>query len=98
LMLAREGLQDVREGFASIQGELVALRESLQMKAELVRHQGVYWTRGDPDPWCPHCWEHEQRAVHMNPTAVLAGRLCECKRCSYSVNIDNVAPPKKWPK
>ena len=104
LMGVRENLQDIREAMTALEEEkaqslqrIRELEESLKLKAVLVRHQGVYWSKGDSDPWCPNCWENEQRAVHMNPTAVLAGRLCVCQRCDYNVNLDNVSPPKQWP-
>ena len=104
LMGVREDLQNLRELVsqeadekARLEEKISSLEKSLALKAALVRHMGVYWAQGDSDPWCPNCWEHEQRAVHMNPTAVLAGRICACQRCDYSINLDNVSPPKNWP-
>lgn len=105
LMALREHLQVVREAFLELRDENANLGQRIrdlergsEMRANLVRHMGVYWAKGDPDPWCPNCWENEQRATHMNPTAVLAGRLRSCPRCNYDVNVDSIRPPEKWPK
>lgn len=104
LLEARERLASMQEALLAWQKqrqererEMEQLRDSVRLAPQLVRHHGVYWRKGDPDPWCPYCWEHDQIAVHLNPTDVLAGRLLSCQRCSYSVNQDFVAPPKKWP-
>jgi len=103
LLDARENLQSLREEIATLDDErskqserIDELVRSMRLTPELVRHMGVYWVKGDSDPWCPHCWEHEQRAVHLNPTDILAGRLCVCKRCEHSINLDNATPPKEW--
>ena len=105
LMEVRENLQVVRESFAELKeaktdlaARVADLEKSFASKHELVRHMGIYWKKGDPDPWCPNCWENQQRATHMNPTAVLAGRLRVCGVCNFDVNLDNVRPPAKWPK
>ncbi len=105
LMDLREHLQVIREGFSDLKEENLGLRGRVaeleaggEMRAKLVRHAGVYWAKGDSDPWCPNCWENEQCATHLNPSAVLAGRLGVCARCNYDVVLDNVAPPDKWPK
>ena len=98
LQVVRESFVDVKEKNAELAARVAELEQSLVSKHELVRHMGVYWKMGDPDPWCPSCWENEQRATHMNPTTVLAGRLRVCAICNYDINFDNVRPPSKWPK
>lgn len=102
LLQAREALSDIEDDLRGqadqatrLAEELQTLQQSLRNQPELVRHKGVYWQQGDPDPWCPTCWEHDQRALHLNPD-VLAGRLVTCKRCTYAINLDNAKPPKKW--
>jgi len=98
LQVIRESFADLKEARADLAGRVTELEASFATKHELVRNMGVYWKKGDPDPWCPNCWENVQRGSHMNPTAVLAGRLGVCTVCNYDVNLDNVRPPAKWPK
>ena len=104
LMDIREKLGSVRESVLVVREDNLALLEriktlegSLHIRATLVRNKGVYWAEDDPDPWCPNCWEHQQRAVHLNRSDLMAGRLCTCVTCQYSVNLDHTAPPKDWP-
>lgn len=97
LLQARENLQDIAEGIGALQDEQRALKQSLELKPQLVPHKGVYWKRDDPDPWCARCWEVDHRAVHLGRSDVLAGRLLTCPRCGASVNLDFVSPPKRWP-
>lgn len=103
LMELRESLQVIREAVTELTEERQALKDrvasleaSLVLKAELIRHAGVYWKRDDPEPWCPNCWENHQRAVHLNKSNVLAGRLMECSVCHFDVNMDTLSrPPAK---
>jgi hypothetical protein len=103
LQTVRDKLGDLREAVVELREENVELRErvrtleaSFGKREELVRHKGVYWVRRDPDPWCPVCWEKDQAALHLNRTDLLAGRLCQCPKCGYNVNLDNAYPPREW--
>ena len=100
---ARDKLRDLRDAVVTLREENAELRErvrtleaSFGKREELVRHKGVYWVRGDPDPWCPVCWEKDQRSLHLARTDILAGRLCQCPHCGYNANLDNVYPPREW--
>ncbi len=104
MMTARENLQFLREKLADLQDErkeleaqLEELKKTLSQRGKMVRSSGVYFVKGDADPWCPKCWEAEQKALHLNPSGLMGGRLVRCTRCDYSINLDNVTPPKKWP-
>jgi hypothetical protein len=98
---ARESMLELREKQAALEAEKAELIRRVEAAAPdplapaLVRHTGVYWAQGDPDPWCPSCWETDRKALHLNPTGLMAGRMVECRRCHYSINLDNVTPPKK---
>jgi hypothetical protein len=103
LMTARENLMSLREAFADLdaakqklRARVETLEASLVAKPDLVRHKGVYWVRGDAEPWCPQCWEKDHVALHLNRTDLLAGRLCVCSRCNYNVNLDHTYPPREW--
>jgi hypothetical protein len=97
LQLVRESFGDLRDQTRSLAERVRELEQSLEASPELVRSAGVYWKKNDPDPWCPICYDKDQRTVHLNATAVLAGRLLNCPVCNFDVNRDNVQPPKKWP-
>jgi hypothetical protein len=92
----REAVLALREENADLHERVRTLEVSFTKRHELVRHKGVFWERGDPDPWCPVCWEKDQAALHLNRTDLLAGRLCQCPRCNYNVNLDNAYPPREW--
>lgn len=93
----REALFGMREQSAVLEERVKELERSLQLKPSLVRHMGAYWAKDDPDPWCPSCWEKEHNAIHLSRTDLMAGRLCSCSVCQYSVNLDTTRPPKSWP-
>jgi hypothetical protein len=104
LMDAREHLGTLREALLEERDKSTAqeqrirdLERSLELQPRLLRHMGVYWAQDDPDPWCPTCWERDHRAIHLSRTDLMAGRLCSCTVCQYSVNLDNTRPPKTWP-
>ena len=103
-LTARENLQALREMLADMADERAELDRKLQQVAQsadlaekMTRSSGVYWVREDNDPWCPNCWEADHKAIHLNPSGLMGGRLVSCSRCEYSINLDNVSPPKKWP-
>lgn len=93
----REALLEVREQSATLEDRVTELEHSLELKPSLVRHGGIYWAKDDPDPWCPNCWERDHKAIHLSRTDLMAGRLCSCAICQYSVNLDHTQPPKTWP-
>ena len=104
LINSRENLQTLREMLAGIAEENAELGRKLQeitqaadQVGKMVRSSGVYWVKGDNDPWCPNCWESDRKAMHLNPSGLMGGRLVRCSRCEYSINLDNVSPPTKWP-
>ncbi len=92
----REAVLEQREEHEALRQRVATLEEAARVRPTLVRHKGVYWLRGDSEPWCPTCWEKDQVALHLNRTDLLAGRLCACPRCNYNVNLDNTSPPKDW--
>jgi hypothetical protein len=92
----RDAITNLREENADLRDRLLSVDGAARRREDLVRHKGVYWLREDPDPWCPICWEKDQVTLHMARTDLLAGRLCQCPRCGYNVNLDNVYPPREW--
>lgn len=97
LLQARERLQDAQDRVAALEKEAADLHDSLKLKGELIRKDGVYWKKDDSDPWCARCWEVNHVGVHLSPSDVLAGRLLSCLRCDASVNLDFVKAPTDWP-
>ncbi|OGR12554.1 MAG: hypothetical protein A2341_12610 [Deltaproteobacteria bacterium RIFOXYB12_FULL_58_9] len=92
----REEVLDLSEKDLELRKRVETLESSLVMKPDLVRHKGVYWIKGDSEPWCPVCWDKDQTALHLNRTDLMAGRLCACPQCGYNVNLDNTYPPREW--
>lgn len=93
----REALLEAREESAALEERVKTLERSFELKPTLVRNKGCYWVKADPDPWCPVCWERDQKALHLNRSDLMAGRLCSCPVCQFSANLDTTSPPKVWP-
>jgi len=41
------------------------LERTLKFKGALAFKEPFYWLAGDEVPFCPHCWEKEQKAIHV---------------------------------
>ena len=41
------------------------LERTLKFKQDVVFDEPYYWLKGDPTPYCPACWEHDRKGVHL---------------------------------
>lgn len=80
-----------------LQGEIIELSQenlglrtqnqelvsAADFRATITFREAVYWSNGDPTPFCPQCYESEAKQIHLNPT--MGGRLkwC-CRNCEKS--------------
>lgn len=62
------------------------LEELLKFKSKLVRKDGIYFVSdedGNPtnDPYCPRCWEIDQKATHLRQ---IEDNYFKCANCKSS--------------
>ncbi len=91
-----ETLADVKMNAVEVQDliqekdkRIKELEKSLENKSKLIRHKGKYYESdedGNPkgDPYCSHCWESNNKTIHLDN---ISGELYRCPSCK-SVVID----------
>lgn len=61
------------------------LKRSLKLSKEMTFKKPFYYIEGDPNPFCPKCWEVNMIAVHMLTGPRDEGRTnYHCPNCSTS--------------
>jgi len=82
IMELRESYIELQEANLLLRQENQKLKESLELKAELVFKSPYYFAEGDDVPFCPRCWEKDRVAIHV-PTVKFdrVGRYRECPEC-----------------
>jgi hypothetical protein len=63
---AQDAMLDVKEEIISLKQENAGLKATLQMVGEFSFRNGLCWKSGDPDPYCPRCWEADRKAIHVH--------------------------------
>ncbi len=103
---------DLQAEVVGLQGEIVALnqdlsrvrkdRDKLQKALSIsatMKHdpdEGVVYMDGDASPYCAHCWESAQIAVHLKPphkTSVGTNR--DCPRCQQKFTDRRTASTRR---
>ena len=87
LKLREEGKKLVlksNDEIQSLKAEIEDLNEKLQMKEKLIKKDNVYWL-GEDGPFCPKCWEDEEKKISMLPMG--DGSHVECTKCQTSVEL-----------
>ena len=61
--------------------EQLAKREAFKRTGEF----GYYFVEGDPDPFCPKCYEGSNKAIHLpKPANRIGGVMRVCMQCNYA--------------
>ncbi len=65
------------------------LEGRLALKARLTFMSPLYYAEGDPVPFCPRCWEVDQKLVHLPPAHFndMADTLYGCLGCGTRFSI-----------
>lgn len=85
LLDAEELLLKAKEQILRDDQRIQELEGKLRFKAKLVRQNSKYYEadeNGRPisDPYCPRCWESEQKAIHLLPIEDEGDRF-RCANC-----------------
>jgi rubredoxin len=94
---------DIKDRVLDLDLENRTLKEQLAKRATFKRTSefGYYFADGDPDPYCPKCYEgagkeiHLRKAIHTSGGRVTRG----CRECGYSFIESRGAPstPRRSP-
>src|SRR5262249_45681409 len=108
-IVKKAGDIDLYRRICSLEGEVIDLtranrhleRENEALKAKLAQRENLtfrepfFYAANDPVPFCPRCWESDQKAVHLQgPTEVAAGKRFNCAACKQYFITDR---PEKSP-
>jgi chaperonin cofactor prefoldin len=64
---AKMAIAELKDEAEQKDAELKRLRDALSTKAKF-KHNGVFYVAdGDPAPFCPRCWEVDNRPIHVGP-------------------------------
>ena len=70
--------------------EVAELKAKVELRATMKFHDHFYWREGDPDPYCPRCFDVDRKAVHV--IGPRAGSLpWTCPQCKFETRL-NVTP------
>lgn len=86
-------ISELRESLLEKDAEIVNLKESLELKASVVRFNEVYYEKnenGDAtgSAFCPRCWEEDFRLIHL----VRNSRPTNKSRCPKCENLFLLKP------
>jgi hypothetical protein len=120
-LVQKVGDRDLYRKIVSLEDEVIAitrdnrqlkakveeLEQALKLKGELGRRDQFYWLEGDETPFCPKCWETENRTVHLYRTVDSEVETCwDCLKCALkyvvkkrrdnTIGIDNLYPSSDW--
>ncbi len=84
LELANANLQlaEVVNENAELRAELDALKRRAEAVENLeFQEDGYYYKAGDEIPFCPHCYEAENRAIHLSKSPAVSSFVYSCQTC-----------------
>jgi hypothetical protein len=58
------------------------LEQALKFKEKLTFRTPFYYLEGDPEPYCPGCWESKKAAIHVQINPMTA-RQMQCPACKH---------------
>ena len=63
-----EKLLDVKQKLFELEDENRNLKQQLEVKAEVERRPpfGYWFKKGDDDPFCPVCYEKDEKLIHLD--------------------------------
>ena len=63
--------------------EVESLREKQKVRAEMRFTDPFYYRASDPIPFCPRCWESDEKLIHMRSSEGVDGRhYVSCRVCN----------------
>ena len=99
---AQEKIMALREGALLLEEENLTLRKKVsEMEAELQRKRSfhhvrqLYYADGDAVPFCPRCWESQNKAVHLFGPVPMVNKnveFFECHVCGYDYSAKKREP------
>ena len=89
----KERISEVFDSFLDIKDRVLALdEENRTLKEQLAKRAafkrtsefGYYFTDGDPDPYCPKCYEGAGKEIHLPKASDRAGGFMRvCRVCQH---------------
>lgn len=82
IMELREAVIELQEQNSEQKRRIDQLEEQLAFKATLRFDSPFYFADGDSVPYCPKCWEADQKTMHLPPpNEVMSGTRYDCPQC-----------------
>jgi hypothetical protein len=95
--VVKERIAEVFDSFLNIKDRILALdeenralKEQLAKRAAFKRNSefGYYFAEGDPDPYCPKCYEGAGKEIHLPKASDRAGGLMRVRRVCQHLFIE----------
>jgi hypothetical protein len=78
-----DAVLELKEAVGSLREENADLRKQIEARKKLnwdSKHK-LYFGEGDPDPYCPSCWDLNGQQIRLQPYAQSALWKHECRVC-----------------
>lgn len=85
---------EIQDLFREKDKEIAKLKKVLELKAKMVREDGVYYDKSllntlKSEPFCSHCWEVNYKAIHLiyQSTSSNGASFYKCPSCKNRYQI-----------
>jgi len=89
IMELREAAMELQEQNLALRERVVALESELKQSKNLKFDGGLYYMHGDPDPFCPLCYERDKKLIHLVKNGQQEGYWPSCLVCNESFEPRN---------
>ena len=91
LLEMQSALGDAQEENRRLKAQLAEDDLLAKLSDQLAFQESVYWKKREdaslePEPYCPKCWEKDQKLIHLNPGATRGFYACGIDNTSYKCN------------
>lgn len=91
---AKSSLADTKIEISDLKEEIDRLNRKLNEQEEMVFKKPFYFREGDDQPFCPTCWEKDQKSIHLSGEHSWStgnGYCCEvCENTIYTTRRSSV--------
>lgn len=88
IQLLREEALELQEENFKLKTENKELKEKSELQDKMKRKRNVYYLEGDEDPHCPHCYEKDQKPIHLIYKCNFANKMIHrCPVCSSEYSV-----------
>jgi hypothetical protein len=94
IMEMRLAALEFQEENLTLKARVKELEAELHQKKSLKHDRMFYWLEGDQVPYCPHCYETEQKLIHLFSVRYLNNKNehFQCNTCYHDFSAEPGKP------